>query len=553
MKKLLLLALVGLNASLFAQQSNEQTAENLKKHIKYLASDKLKGRGTGTPGGEKAAVYIQKQFESNGLKPVNGNWFQPFQFTEKQMAGKCRFMAGTSELAQGIEFFPVDQTAQQAAAGNLVSVGFGICAPEQKINDYADSTLVKGKIALIRLGTPEGCNPHSKLGMYEDPTIKVETARKFGAVGVVFYREVGDKCDILPEKLGTQNNQSTIPVICLTDAGYEKVKTQIGKTAALQVELIKVQGDAKNVVGFLDNNAELTVILGAHYDHLGLGEHGGSLYRGKPEIHNGADDNASGTAALIELSKLLNSSDFKKYNYLFIAFSGEEMGLLGSNYFAKNPMMPLDKLAFMFNMDMVGRLTNNQLTLSGFGTSPNWETWVDTTYGGLKIKKEMHGIGPSDYTSFYLKDIPVLAFFTNAHSDYHKPTDDWDKINYPGEVLVMNLMLDVIKKANAAGQRPVFTKTKDTSVRSGARFTVSLGIIPDYAYEGVGVRADGVSDGKAAQKAGIKAGDIILKLGDSEIANLQAYMTALSGFHKGDKTKAVILRGKDKLEVDISF
>jgi S1-C subfamily serine protease len=201
-------------------------------------------------------------------------------------------------------------------------------------------------------------------------------------------------------------------------------------------------------------------------------------------------------------------------------------------------------------MDMIGRLQENQLTISGFGTSPQWMQWVDTAFGGMKCKLEYSGIGPSDHTSFYLRDIPVLAFFTNAHADYHKPSDIAEKINYAGEVTIIQNILNTIEKSHGKAS---FTKTKDQSNRTGARFSVSLGIIPDYAHEGPGVKVDGVSDGKAGQKAGIKTGDIVLSLGKQPIPDIQVYMKILSGFKKGDATELEVLRGKETVRLQVQF
>jgi aminopeptidase YwaD len=310
-----------------------------------------------------------------------------------------------------------------------------------------------------------------------------------------------------------------------------------------------------NVIGYIDNGATNTVILGAHYDHLGYGEDHNSLFTGAtPQIHNGADDNASGTGALLELAKLLKASKFKANNYLFITFSGEELGLFGSKYFTEHPSVDLAKTNYMINMDMLGRLSDSThgLTIGGYGTSPVWGQILTDKDKFFTIKFDSSGSGPSDHTSFYRKDIPVLFFFTGVHSDYHKPSDDADKINYNGELQVVKFIYNTIDAANKKGKLS-FAKTRESATMSKNTFKVSLGIMPDYTFSGGGVRVDGVSEGKTAQKVGIKAGDVILQLGDIKFTDVQSYMGALGKFNKGDATKVKVKRGNEELVFDIVF
>ena len=306
-----------------------------------------------------------------------------------------------------------------------------------------------------------------------------------------------------------------------------------------------------NVIGFLDNNAENTIIIGAHYDHLGYGAEG-SLYRGESqEIHNGADDNASGIAVLLNLAQKLKKKN-KGNNYLFIAFSGEEMGLLGSNYFTKHSTIDLSKANYMLNMDMVGRLKKDStLAVYGVGTSPILKQVVKANNSKFKIIENESGVGPSDHTSFYNSDIPVLHFFTGQHEDYHKPGDDIEKLNYKGMETISTYIFDIISDLDDNGKLP-FRKTKNES-EDVPRFKVGLGVIPDYLYDGKGMRIDGVSEDKPAQKAGLQKGDIVVKLGDSLVTDMMSYMRALSAFDIGDKTKVVVKRGADEVEAEIEF
>lgn len=306
-----------------------------------------------------------------------------------------------------------------------------------------------------------------------------------------------------------------------------------------------------NVVGFIDNQAENTVIIGAHYDHLGYGAEG-SLYRGDTkEIHNGADDNASGVGVLLDLAKKLKDTN-KENNYLFITFSGEEMGLLGSNYYAKNPTVSNDKANYMINMDMVGRLkADSTLAVYGVGTSPIFKQTLKAHNQKFKLVQNESGVGPSDHTSFYNVDVPVLHFFTGQHEDYHKPSDDFDKLNYDGMSTISNYIFEVITDLNDNGKL-AFRKTKNESEET-PRFKVGLGVIPDYLFDGKGMRIDGISEDKPAQKAGLEKGDIVVKMGDSSVTDMMSYMKALSSFNAGDKTTVVVDRNGTMVEKEIQF
>ena len=306
----------------------------------------------------------------------------------------------------------------------------------------------------------------------------------------------------------------------------------------------------RNVIAYLDKKAEKTIVIGAHFDHLGMGGQG-SLHRGDSAIHNGADDNASGTAALLALAKIFKYETLKS-NLLFVAFSGEENGLWGSNYFVKNPTLDLKTINYMINMDMVGRLNEEKsLAIYGVGTSPSFSKVLDPINAdSLKLVPSESGVGPSDHTSFYLQDLPVLHFFTGQHADYHKPSDDADKINYEGLVQVVRYISRLVAQLDTE-PKLAFTKTKDSS--DSPRFTVSMGVVPDYLYSGKGMRVDGVSEGKPAQAAGLQKGDVVLQLGDSTIVDMMGYMRALSVFKKGDSTQVVVERAGLKIAAKIKF
>ena len=305
-----------------------------------------------------------------------------------------------------------------------------------------------------------------------------------------------------------------------------------------------------NVIGYVDNQAEKTVIIGAHYDHLGMGGEG-SLYTDGAAIHNGADDNASGVGVLLQLAERLKDS-ITGSNYLFIAFSGEEMGLLGSNYFTKNPTIDLANANYMINMDMVGRLRNgNTLSISGTGTAPVWNQVLNANNPGFKLVLSESGVGPSDHTSFYLQDIPALHFFTGQHEDYHKPSDDFNKLNYDGMRKITDYILAVVGELDDDSKLS-FRKTKNESTNV-PRFKVALGVMPDYLFDGEGMRIDGVTEGRPAAKAGLLKGDVVIQMGDSTVVDMMSYMRALSVFEEGDTAKVVVQREGAKVEATVKF
>ncbi len=340
-----------------------------------------------------------------------------------------------------------------------------------------------------------------------------------------------------------------------TDGFYQKFEVTPSMNPHEQ-DKIGVSGDSltivgQNVVGMIDNTGDEIIIIGAHYDHLGYGGIS-SLYRGDRMVHNGADDNASGVALLIQLAALLQQESINK-DIVFIAFTGEEQGLWGSNYFSKNPTVDLAKATAMINLDMVGRLDENKaLAIHGIGTSPEWEEIVNSTNNdSINLMLRPSGIGPSDHTSFYLKDIPVLHFFTGQHEDYHKPGDDAEKLNYDGMVKLALYIERIVQELDRS-DKLAFKKTKDES-RDAPRFTVTLGVVPDYLFGGNGMRIDGVSDDKPAFVAGLQKGDIVIQLGGFKVNDMNSYMEALSQFEKGSETKVIVKRGDQELTYPIKF
>jgi hypothetical protein len=409
MKKICLLSCILLTLNVSSQTLIE--VKNIKKHVSFLASDKLEGRGTSTKGEEKAAQYIAKNFKKLGLKPMGteGTFFHQF--------------------------------------------------------DFAPVT-----------------NPHAT----DDPN--------------------------------------------------------------------KPRQKSKNVVGFLDNGAEFTIVIGAHYDHLGRGlDHNSLDPNPDGKIHNGADDNASGTSGVLELARQFTQNNKKEpYNFLFMCFSGEELGLLGSKKFIEFPTYDLNKVNYMFNMDMIGRFRDEKgLMIQGIGTSSLWGKMIEVMGGDMKIIPDSSGVGPSDYTSFYLKGIPVLGFFTGQHTDYHKPSDDTELINFEGEKKVLDYIVRFVE-ATCTFPKMDFLTTKQPQ-NQARNFKVTMGVMPDYAYDKKGMRIDGVTDGKPAAKAGIKTGDVIVKIGETEIENVYTYMDVLTKLKKGETAKVVVKRGNEDVVLDVTF
>ena len=545
MKHLLWLTLV-ISFTATAQKlkkADKQVLSNLQAHIGFLADDKLEGRRTGSAGEKLAYEYISNQFRQIGLaaKGDNGTYIQAFEVNDgKQIDPATAVTIGNASLNPGTDFFPLAYSAN----GKLGTTA-AIALPEGGTTWFWN---------LKELLEENKNNPHFDL---EDAIAKkIVNAASKGATGLFIYNTSSIK-DELKFDPKSKAEKAKIPVIYISKDAREKYLKD--ETASydikLEVSISEKKRTGHNVVGYIDNGAATTVILGAHFDHLGYGEDHNSLYTGStPMIHNGADDNASGTAALIELAKQVKKSKLRNNNYIFIAFSGEELGLFGSKYFTEHPTVDISKANYMINMDMVGRLNDSThgVTIGGYGTSPWWGQTLAASDKYFKLNFDSSGTGPSDHTSFYRKDIPVLFFFTGAHSDYHKPSDDADKINYTGELMLIRYIYNVIDKTNGKGKL-TFTKTREAQAQGKRSFGVSLGIMPDYTYSGTGVRADGVSEGKLAQRVGIKAGDVIVQIGEHKVNDVQGYMQVLGKFNKGDATKVKVKRGAEELVFDIVF
>ena len=623
----------------FAQQpaQNVPSVERLRAHIEYLASDKLEGRRTGSTAANLAAEYIAREFSRYGLRRSIGRdlpgmsileadsprrYMQEFPYVagvELGKGNKLSFSAGDAsviDLPVGEDWMPLGFSANgriEKAAG--VFVGFGITAAELKHDDYS-GVEATGKIAIAFLGTPDGDNPHGQFARYEEPRWKAIAAKNAGAKALILISQQEQFTDERLSQLRYDNSAGDggLPVVIVSSqtllprvdgtnfsdtlAPLKKgVVPQVSVKAliTLSTDIVRKEVSAWNVVGILDGSDPTlkneTIVIGAHYDHLGRGGEG-SLAPKEGEIHHGADDNASGTAGVLELARLFTDGRPRpRRTIVFMAFSGEEEGLLGSNYYVNHPIVPLANTVAMINMDMIGRLKDKNLIVGGVGAAQEWRSIVEaqnllgsttvTAAAGagpnssssgfpmvvasngrpivtsdsakmFSLTLNEDGFGPSDHSSFYAKQIPVLFFWTGTHADYHKPSDTSDKINYDGEVGILNLVARLVHDIDANDKRPSYTVAKTESTGRSTGFRVYLGTIPNYADSNDGLLLDGVRDDSPAAKAGLKAGDKVVKLAGRDLRNVYDYTYALGEMKAGQEYEIEVMRGGERLKLKIT-
>ncbi|MCK6558961.1 M20/M25/M40 family metallo-hydrolase [candidate division KSB1 bacterium] len=567
-------------------------AADVQYHVNYLASDQLEGRLSGTAGGDLAANYIAAEFKRFKLEPAGdqGSYFQKFDFIGDLELGPhnlLRFTRGAADTTWkvGVDFMPAGFSATDTLAldSAIVFAGYGITAKEHGYDDYA-GVAAAGKVVLIMRFSPGLNDPHSPFAKFEGLRHKATTAREQGAAALlVTTGSLSDTSDALPKlRYDRAATDAGLPVIyvrrhvadwLLAGSGQSLDSLQQRINAArqpnsvllpaaqvhLQSEVKPIRRVAANIVAVLrGSDPELqqqAVVVGAHYDHLGRSQEGSRSPDSANGIHNGADDNASGTAGLLELAQYFAAQPQKpRRSLVFTAFTGEELGLLGSAHYVNQPALPLEKTIAMINMDMIGRLRDSTLIVQGVGTSPRWQTLVDSLKANthLKLKLVKDGHGPSDHASFYLKNIPVLFFFTDLHEDYHRVTDDADKINVAGEAEVLQLVAKTITEIANSDSLPLFTKT-DSERRPMTAFRVSLGTMPDYAAEVEGLRLSGVREGGPAARAGLQTGDIIIKFGAIDIKNIYDYTYALGEHAPGQEVEIVALRNGNKMVFTVTL
>ena len=631
-----LLLLTLLSAVALAQQPAQQlkpSADRLRETVTYLASDALEGRRTGSPGANDAAHYIAGEFQRLGLQPGSpvsrgtrlkgemlARYQQRFPYVAGVTLGQHNLLSvdpkrpeDIGQSVVGEDWVPLGFSSNgQVSRAEYSFVGYGITAAELKHDDYGQGA--KGKIAIALSGTPDGDNPHGQFARYEDVRWKAIAARNAGTQALlVIAREEKFKDDRLSHlHYDNSAGEAGLPVAVISrqmaarifsgPGDMKSVLTALEKTAQgppyaitslprtgvtlnLFTDISRHEVAASNVVGILEGSdpklRDEAIVIGAHYDHLGRGGEG-SLAPREGEIHHGADDNASGVAGLLELARIFSSQQPKpRRTIIFIAFSGEEEGLLGSNYYVNHPVVPLTSVVAMINMDMIGRLKDNKLIVGGVGTASEWRGWLanvnppvgmtavmrrpgatdDRSAPGnssanlindLTLTLNEDGFGPSDHSSFYAKQIPVLFFFTGSHEDYHKPSDTADKINYQGQARIVAFVALMVQEVDKSDKRPSYAVAKSDSTGRASGFRVYLGTIPNYGESNDGLLLDGVRDDSPASKAGLKAGDKIVKLAGRDVRNVYDYTYALGEMKAGQEYEIEVMRGGERLKLKLT-
>lgn len=575
---------------LLSQDDNvsEITQKELYEHIKFLADDALKGREPGTPGGKVAAEYIRDRIKDLGLELLGDEGFQYFTVTKGVQAGDNNsFSFGNFRGELMKDFIPLSFSANKNLIAKATFAGYGLDVDEigKKWMDY-EGVDVKGKWALILLGDPEYKKRKSGFSEYRSQRSKVLKAQDKGAAGVIFVapESFSSRDDLVELKLSRVHTIVDIPVINITRATADKMLSEYNTTIAkLEDEMIKDfkpksfpidlvinattdvqmrEVRTQNVVGLLKGSDPVLsneyIVIGAHYDHLGMGGPGsGSRKPDTTAVHNGADDNASGVAAILEIiEKLADSKDMLKRSVIFAAFGAEEMGLLGSTYFVDDPPVPLKDIAFMLNLDMIGRIDPEKkaLTAYGTGTAEGLSEMVigkfaeiDTTY---KVNESPEGYGPTDHAAFYGKDISVLSFFGIVHDDYHTPEDDIEMLNFDGIRFLSDIVYYMVIDLSQMSERMAFKEAgpKTRSTGHGTSLKATLGIMPDFSSTEIeGLRAAAVSKGKPGALAGMKKGDVIIAINGKKVSDIYEYMERMKEFVPGDRIYVDVMRGDEKV------
>jgi aminopeptidase YwaD len=583
-----LLTVFAASALLSQSRSAHVTVDELRAHVRYLASDELEGRRAGTEGARKAAEYIAGEFKAYGLQPAgdNGSYLQKFDFVGEVRLGANTFSSTakgrTKHFRIDADYRPLGFSASGVVSGAVVFAGYGIAAPSLNYDDYAGID-VKDKIVLVLRHSPKSDSLRGDFGPFSTLRYKALKAKELGAKAILIvtgpldaeqdeliqlsYDPSAGSAGIVAVNITQRTANELLQETQITLKELQETIHRLGKPKSLPLEAMHVQMSIAveevkrttyNIVGFLEGSDPVlkneVIVIGAHHDHLGYGGEGsGSLRPDTIAIHNGADDNASGTSGLLELAQAFAAKKHElKRSVLLISFGAEELGLLGSAYYVKNPTVPIERMVAMLNMDMIGRLDNRKLIVYGIGTSPGFEALAkkhnarsagDSIFA-LRLVRD--GFGPSDHSSFYAKQIPVFHFFTDVHSDYHRPTDDWDKLNYEGmaEVVryVENIALDLLRSE----ARPQYVAVEPPRPAATGRSSgVYMGTVPDFGEQVEGMKLSGVREGSPAAKAGLQAGDIIIRFGKMEIKNLSDFSYALGEYKPGDEVEVVIKRGTE--------
>jgi aminopeptidase YwaD len=558
------------------------TANELREQIQYLSSDSLKGRLTGSPGDSLAAEFIKGKFSSYGLLPVTGDGFQRFRITEKVVADSLNSLSVNGKsYKHGDDFEPSSFSENSTVKAPVVFAGYGFSINNDSLkwDDYKGKD-VKGRWVMILRGDPEPDNTLSKFSSYGADRDKALLAKDQGAAGVLLVSGVSFDKDDKFDPLSKNDFSVGIPVMrikrTVANAILLNSKNRIedlekklntsrkpfsfaaGTEVEARSEIIQYKTNTRNVIMILPGTDSVLkheyVIFGAHFDHLGMGGPGSSSRAADTiGVHHGADDNASGVAMIIELAgKFAGTRNSHKRSLVFITFTGEELGLLGSKYFTDNPGIDLSKADAMINLDMVGRLKETKdLSIGGVGTAEGLKemavAYDDTAL--LRVTTADEGSGPSDHSSFYAKNIPVLFITTGAHTDYHTPSDTWDKLNYDGMVNISDLVYKIAFKLANDSAKLKFREAgpKNPVTRGYRKRGVTLGIMPDFAGAVKnGCRADLVTPGKPAALGGMKKGDIIVSINGKAVNNIEDYMFRLGQLKHGERITVDVLRNNKK-------
>jgi hypothetical protein len=585
----LMLALLVPTLVASAQSAPMPSAARLLDDVKALSSPAMAGRRSGTPGAALAARHIARAFEAAGLAPSGdaGGWEQTFQVPTGIRLGAPNSLALAAPAARalvlGRDFTPLAVSGDGARAADVVFAGYGITAPDLGYDDYAGLD-VRGKIVLIVTGEPRGGDPASPFRKpdayhYSERRHKVINAREHGAGAVLLVNRPGRVPDALPRLSGLTQPWSVLAIAVtrpVADALLAPSGTSLtaaadaidrafaprsfavaGARAAVEVALVRERSATANVIGILRGNdaalASEVVVIGAHYDHLGLGGEG-SLAPDDAAVHPGADDNASGTAAVMELARMLAATGPWPRTLVFVAFAGEEMGLLGSAEYVRRPPVPVERTAAMLNLDMVGRLREGKVYVSGVDSGSGLRALVGNAARGLPLVPELRGdpFAPSDQTSFYAAGRPVLFLFTGAHADYHRPSDTWEKIDARGLATVTAFAGRLVTALAAAPAAPVYVKlegTRSGGTSGGRSYGPFFGVVPDFGEPTpAGVRVSGVRAGSPAERAGLSAGDLLVRFGGVQVRSLDDFTFALRSHRAGDEVEVRYVReGEERM------
>jgi hypothetical protein len=571
----------------------------MRQDISFLASDECEGRGPGTKGIDKAADYIAVEFKKAGLRPggKDGSYFQPFTINANVLDEPARLalkgpLGQDIELKQGVQFWPMALGGRGADTAGVVFAGYGITSEKAHYDDY-EGIDVAFKVVVLLRGAPHSPDKNrARELMAGAPFVrKLVNAEKHEAAAVLIVNDedTARDGDALLDFNYTAFSRSAvkIPVFhvrrsileMMLPGGADALTTlesEInrdlkphsralpGWKAEVEVKMHRGTIDVKNVVGVVEGSGPLadeTVVVGAHYDHLGYGGNSSLAGLKKMALHYGADDNASGTTTMMELARRFASTPRRQGRRLvFIAFSGEELGLYGSEYYCKHPLYPLKETASMYNLDMVGRLRPDKATSKpkllseGSGTAQPFRELLEdlARKHDFKMVNKPSGFGPSDHASFCGRDVPVLFVWTDYHDDYHRPGDTADKINIAGMRRIADLSQDAIA-ALTQMEKPAFVKVKEPSSGVSKYDGPTLGIRPSYGDEEEGLLIGGVTTGRPAEKAGLQADDRIVEIAGKPIKNIQTYMTALATHKKGETLEVGFIRNGKKMTVKVKL